>query len=67
SIISESRSELQETTFSVLLCILTFENNKKIEDLPFMARYELAKTHKYLINERGIKLSYAIRTVNKKN
>jgi hypothetical protein len=30
-----------------------------------MAKYELAKTHKYLIEERGIELSYAIRLVNK--
>ncbi|CCN70164.1 DUF6119 family protein [Vibrio nigripulchritudo] len=67
SIIKEERSKLQESTFSVLLCILTYTKDKKIDDLPFMARYELANTHKYLINERGIELSYAIRVVNKKN
>ncbi|WP_372384118.1 DUF6119 family protein [Vibrio sp. BS-M-Sm-2] len=67
SIITESRSKLQETTFSVLLCILTYNENKKIDDLPFMAKYELANTHKYLANERGIELSYAIRLVKKTN
>ncbi|CAK1970473.1 DUF6119 family protein [Vibrio crassostreae] len=67
SIITESRSKLQETTFSVLLCILTYNANKKIDDLPFMAKYELANTHKYLANERGIELSYAIRLVKKTN
>ncbi len=66
SIIKEKRSELQESTFSVLLCILTYSKDKKIDDLPFMAKYELANTHKYLINERGIELAYAIRLVNKK-
>lgn len=67
SIITENRSKLQETTFSVLLCILTYNANKKIDDLPFMAKYELANTHKYLANERGIELSYAIRLVKKTN
>ncbi|HHX8295564.1 TPA: DUF6119 family protein, partial [Vibrio diabolicus] len=66
SIVKEKRSELQESTFSVLLCILTYTKDKKIDDLPFMAKYELANTHKYLINERGIELAYAIRLVNKK-
>ncbi|PMN89729.1 DUF6119 family protein, partial [Enterovibrio norvegicus] len=67
SIITEERSKLQETTFSVLLCILTYTEGKEIKDLPFMAKYELANTHKYLINERGIELAYAIRLVNKEN
>ncbi|EPX4143113.1 DUF6119 family protein [Vibrio vulnificus] len=67
SIVKEKRSELQESTFSVLLCILTYTKDMKIDDLPFMAKYELANTHKYLINERGIELAYAIRLVNKKN
>ncbi len=66
SIIAEERSKLQETAFTVLLCILTYSKDKKIIDLPFMAKYELANTHKYLVNERGIELAYAIRLVNKK-
>lgn len=67
SIIKEKRSELQETTFSVLLCILTYSKGKEITDLPFMAKYELANAHRYLQSERGIDLAYAIRTVNKNN
>ncbi|WP_366664454.1 DUF6119 family protein [Vibrio coralliilyticus] len=66
SIIKEERSELQESTFSVLLCILTYTKDKNIDDFPFMAKYELVNTHKYLLNERGIELAYAIRRVNKK-
>lgn len=56
---------LHASSFSIVVCILTYDGNKNIESLPFMAKYELAKTHKYLIEERGIELSYAIRLVNK--
>jgi len=65
SIIPEDRKDLHASSYSVTLCILAFEQNKNIDNLPFMARYELAKTHKYLLEERGVDLSYAIRLVNK--
>lgn len=65
SIIPELRDDLHDSSYSVVLCILTFDPNKNLASLPFMARYELAKTHKYLYEERGIKLSYAIRLVTK--
>ncbi|MGD8170384.1 DUF6119 family protein [Vibrio sp. TRT 21S02] len=64
-IIKEERKELQETTFSILLCILSFDQSLSLDKLPFMARYELVKTHSYLKKERGIDLSYTIKTVNK--
>ena len=64
-IIPESREQLHAPSYSVVLCILTFEDKKTLDRLPFMVRYELAKTHKYLIEERGVELFYAIRTVTK--
>lgn len=67
SSIPQDRKILHASSYSVVLCILTFEQNKNIDSLPFMARYELAKTHKYLLEERGVELSYAMRSVNKKN
>lgn len=67
SLIPEDRKDLHASSYSVTLCILTFEQNKNLDNLPFMARYELAKTHKYLLEERGVELSYAIRLVNKEN
>ncbi|MEZ6961124.1 MULTISPECIES: DUF6119 family protein [unclassified Aeromonas] len=66
SLIPEKRQDLHASSYSVVLCILTFNTNYNINNLPFMIKYELAKTHKYLIDERGVELSYAIRLVNKK-
>lgn len=66
-IIPELRKDLHAPSYSVILCILTFDKNKKLENLPFMVRYELAKTHKYLNEERGVNLFYALRTVTKEN
>jgi uncharacterized protein (TIGR04141 family) len=64
-LIPQDRKSLHASSFSIVVCILTYDENKNIENLPFMAKYELAKTHKYLIEERGIELAYAIRLVNK--
>lgn len=63
--IPENRTELHDSSYSVIICILTFSEEKELSSLPFMVRYELAKTHKYLKEERGIELSYALRKVNK--
>ncbi|WP_429056256.1 DUF6119 family protein [Aeromonas jandaei] len=65
SLIPEKREELHASSYSAVLCILTFDANDNIDNLPFMVKYELAKTHQYLLNERGVELSYAIRLVNK--
>ncbi|EQB8040688.1 DUF6119 family protein [Aeromonas hydrophila] len=67
SLIPEKRQELHASSYSVVLCILTFDERDNIDNLPFMIKYELVKTHKYLIDERGVELSYAIRLVNKKS
>ena len=64
-LIPQDRKNLHASSFSIVVCILTYDSNKNIDSLPFMVKYELAKTHKYLIEERGIELSYAIRLVNK--
>ncbi|MBU4681442.1 TIGR04141 family sporadically distributed protein [Cedecea davisae] len=64
-IVPESRENLHAPSYSVILCILTFDDEKTLDSLPFMVRYELAKTHKYLNEERGVKLFYALRTVTK--
>jgi uncharacterized protein (TIGR04141 family) len=67
NIVPELREDLHAPSYSVVLCILTFDKEKTLDSLPFMARYELAKTHKYLNDERGVKLFYALRTVTKEN
>jgi uncharacterized protein (TIGR04141 family) len=67
NIVPELREDLHAPSYSVVLCILTFDKEKTLDSLPFMARYELAKTHKYLNEERGVKLFYALRTVTKEN
>lgn len=64
--VPEKRQDLHASSYSVVLCILTFDAKDNINNLPFMIKYELVKTHKYLIDERGVELSYAIRLVNKK-
>lgn len=66
SLVPEKLQDLHASSYSVVLCILTFDAKDNINNLPFMVKYELVKTHKYLIDERGVELSYAIRLVNKK-
>jgi uncharacterized protein (TIGR04141 family) len=65
SLIPQDRKNIHASSYSVVLCILTFDKNKNIDTLPFMVKYELAKTHQYLLEERGVELSYAIRLVKK--
>ena len=65
TLIPKDRKDVHASSYSIILCILTFDQNKNIDSLPFMVRYELAKTHKYLLEERGIELSCAIRLVKK--
>lgn len=65
TLIPKDRKDLHASSYSIILCILTFDKNKGIDSLPFMVRYELARTHKYLLEERGIELSCAIRLVKK--
>ena len=64
-IVPELHKNLHASSYSVILCILTFDNTKQLSSLPFMVRYEIVRTHEYLKEERGVELFYALKTVTK--
>ncbi|MDE1467974.1 DUF6119 family protein [Aurantiacibacter sp. D1-12] len=51
-LIPETREEVEEQNFCVLFCILHTKPALGVGDLPFMARYELVKTHRFLTKDR---------------
>jgi len=53
-IIPLERNEMLPHEFEVLFCILTEKQNLALAALPFMARYELMRTHKYLRDRVGV-------------
>lgn len=51
-IIPESREDVEEQNFCILFCILHTKPALGLDDLPFMARYELVKSHRFLTKDR---------------
>ncbi|MBB5606562.1 MULTISPECIES: DUF6119 family protein [unclassified Janthinobacterium] len=57
------RSEISPNNYKVIFCILTEDKEFSVLKLPFMARYELMYTHRYLNNSMGMSCEIAFRNV----
>ncbi len=55
-----------DSEYTIILCILA-EQKKNIRELPFMARYEIYHTHKYLKNNRHFNVKFVNRLFTKQH
>lgn len=62
ALIPEERDSIIANNYTICLCLLTDKNNFQIENLPFMSKYELMHTFKYLQN-LGFKKEIVIKQV----
>ncbi len=53
-----------DNCYTIVLCVLT-EQQKHIQDLPFMAQYEMYHTHKYLTNNRHFNVKFVNKIIIK--
>jgi uncharacterized protein (TIGR04141 family) len=63
NIIPEVRTDIAEKDYEVVYCILSSKDDFTVDDLPFMAKYELMLSHQYLTTNRGFQCSLLIRKV----
>ncbi len=57
------RGQIVASDYEVVLCLLVIDNDFKTGDLPFMARYELMRTHKYANRTLGYRFGITIKRV----
>lgn len=63
SVIPLDHSDVNEQDFLVLFCILHSKDEFGLSDLPFMSKYQLVKTHKYLTQDRRFRVGVCFRKV----
>ncbi|MGK2285570.1 DUF6119 family protein [Pedomonas sp. V897] len=63
SIIPEKSRDVKEEEYTVIFCILHESETFTLNDLPFMARYELMLSQRFLSNNRKFKVRVALRRV----
>lgn len=66
-IIPEDRQEIVTANYTVVFCVLSERANFEANSLPFMAKYELMKAHKYLTRDKGYRCRIATRIVTLEN
>ena len=63
AIIPEKNNDLDEKDYTVVFCVLHSENEFSIAALPFMSRYELMLSHRFLTEDRRFKAGIVFRKV----
>ena len=63
AIIPDKNSDVDEKDYTVIFCILHDRDAFAITDLPFMSRYELMLSHRFLTQDRKFKVGVALRNV----
>lgn len=63
AIIPERNNDLDEKDYTVVFCVLHDEDEFSIDALPFMSRYELMLSHRFLTEDRRFKAGVAFRKV----
>ncbi|AZE29083.1 hypothetical protein C4K05_2401 [Pseudomonas chlororaphis subsp. aureofaciens] len=62
-ILPNERETLITNDYKIIFCILTERNNANIDIIPFMAKYELMHSHKYINQALGFQCEYKIISV----
>ncbi len=63
AIVPEKNNDVDEKGYTVVFCILHDRDEFSIEDLPFMSRYELMLSHRFLTQDRKFQVGVALRNV----
>ena len=63
AIIPEKNNDLDEKDYTVVFCVLHDEDDFSIDALPFMSRYELMLSHRFLTEDRRFRAGIAFRKV----
>ncbi|MDZ4364888.1 DUF6119 family protein, partial [Brevundimonas sp.] len=63
AIIPIKNSDVDEKDYTVIFCILHNRDAFSVSDLPFMSRYELMLSHRFLTQDRKFKVGVALRNV----
>lgn len=63
SLIPENKADFNEKDYSVVFCVLHDEENFSLDRLPFMSRYELMQSHRFLTEDRSFKVGVVFRRV----
>lgn len=59
ALIPQDRQDVVEQDYTIIFCILHTSAEMDLDDLPFMARYELSKSHRFLTRDRKFSASVA--------
>lgn len=63
AIIPEKNNDLDEKEYTIVFCVLHDQDEFSIDALPFMSRYELMLSHRFLTEDRRFKAGVAFRKV----
>lgn len=63
ALIPAKKADLDEKDYCVVFCVLHDENDFSLEKLPFMSRYELMQSHRFLTEDRSFKVGICFRKV----
>lgn len=63
ALIPEKKADLNEKEYSVVFCVLHDNEDFSLEKLPFMSRYELMQSHRFLTEDRSFKVGIVFRKV----
>ncbi len=61
--IPKKKADLNEKDYSVVFCVLHDGDDFSLEKLPFMSRYELVQSHRFLTEDRSFKVGIVFRQV----
>jgi len=63
ALIPEKKTDLNEKDYSVVFCVLHDDDDFSLNKLPFMSRYELMQSHRFLTEDRSFKVGVVFRKV----
>jgi len=63
ALIPEDKANLHERDYSVVFCVLHDQPDFSLKMLPFMSRYELMQSHRFLTGDRNFKVGIVFRQV----
>ena len=63
ALIPEKKTDLNEKDYSIVFCVLHDEDDFSLGKLPFMSRYELMQSHRFLTEDRSFRVGIVFRKV----
>lgn len=64
ALVPQKSSDVNESDYTVIFCLLHSRDTFQIIDFPFMSQYELMLAHRFLTEDRRYKVGVVFRKVN---